>query len=321
MLTFNERIDNSITEAWDRIAAKYGSEKVVMFDLETTGLSSHNSFIYIIGINIFRDGGWHIMQLFNDDGRSEPEMLRVFMDLLEDKRVIFHFNGDTFDIPFVRGRLDKIRNMTGEIIPDRLKDLESVDLIKEIRPLKNALGLPNARQKTIEQFLGIKREDQYDGGQLIGVYLDHLSSGSSNSRRLVLLHNRDDMEGMFHLARMHAYTELCDGRFCIGDLSTVQRGNLLYLILPIKPEIRIPVEFFASKSGASLQGNSDELSLSLTLREGCFINKITREAEQGFYLPQFDYTGLQIYADPEDRKCTAVSASDSLLGDPEMICE
>ena len=132
MIIFDEKISKSAISAWDCLAAQYGRDKVAMFDLETTGLTPRSSFIYIIGINLYRDGEWHILQLFNDDGRSEPEMIRYFMELLEDKEVLFHFNGDTFDIPFVRGRIEKIKLQTGETISDIMSGLRSVDLYKEI---------------------------------------------------------------------------------------------------------------------------------------------------------------------------------------------
>ena len=50
MLTFYERIPKNRIPAWDELAEKHGRDRVVMFDLETTGLSPQNSFIYIIGI-------------------------------------------------------------------------------------------------------------------------------------------------------------------------------------------------------------------------------------------------------------------------------
>ena len=51
-----------------------------------------------------------------------------------------------------------------------LSHLESLDLYKTARKCKSILSLSDYKQKTIEHFLGIEREDMYSGGELIDVY-------------------------------------------------------------------------------------------------------------------------------------------------------
>ena len=319
MLRFDEIIDSSAIPEWDRMAASYGRDRVLMFDLETTGLTPKSAFIYIIGINLWQDGAWHILQLFNDDGRSEPEMLRTFMELCRDRTTLFHFNGDTFDIPFVRGRMEKVRYTLGETIPDRMSALTSIDFLKEIRPFKYALGLPNVRQKTVEQYLGIHREDQYNGGQLIDVYLSFLSSGSRRSRDLVLLHNRDDMEGMLHLAGMRTLTDLCSGSFTIGAPSIAQQGTLLHLTLPLTLTASLPQPIVTTGCGATLRGEASSGALTLPIYTGEAICTITKESASGYFLPAFSYEGLTTYCNPSQKKTTYIPANDALLGNPERL--
>ena len=319
MLTFYERIPKNRISAWDELAEKHGRDRVVMFDLETTGLSSQNSFIYIIGINLLMDGEWTILQLFNDDGQSEPAMLEEFMRILKGRTTLFHFNGDRFDIPFVRGRMAKIRQSLGITIPDEMSSLASVDLYTGVKPMKYALGLPNVRQKTVEQYLGIDREDQYDGGQLIGVYLSYLSSGSLHDRDLVLLHNRDDMEGMFHLARMQALTELSDGHFQLGALSMEQEGSRLFLNIPLITDYELPKTLETTGFGASLSGSGWDLTLRLSLHNGTCQCRITKQTLEGFFLPAADYTGAIVYTDPEVKRSAYISADDELLGNPGKL--
>ena len=321
MITFDEKIDIERIPEWDKLADSYGRDKVLMFDLETTGLTPRSAFIYIIGINLWLDGQWHILQLFNDDGRSEPQMITRFMELLEGRKALFHFNGDTFDIPFVRGRMDKIRQSLGLEIPDRMSLLQSIDLLREMRPYKYALGLPNMKQKTLEQYLGIRREDIYDGGQLIGVYLSYLSSKSQRSRDLVLLHNRDDMEGMFHLSGLHALTELCNGGFAPGKMSMSQNGNRLSLCLPLSCDHALPAALFTSGGGISLRGEGTEAVLELVIRQEPCTCKVTRELKDGFFLPCGGYAGVTLYEDPKIKRMTYISADDELLGNPERMKE
>lgn len=319
MLRFDEIIDASAIPEWDSLASCHGREQVLMFDLETTGLTPKSAFIYIIGVNLWMDGAWHILQLFNDDGRSEPEMIRCFMDLCRDRSILFHFNGDTFDIPFVHGRMDKISHSLGERIPDAMGSLTSMDLLKEIRPFKYALGLPNVKQKTVEQYLGIHREDQYNGGQLIHVYLSFLSSGSRRNRDLVLLHNRDDMEGMFHLARMHALTALAGGEFTIGAPYMQEQGKLLSLTFPLSMNQRLPQPLVTTGCGTTLKGEDDHGSLTLPVYRMDAECRITKELSSGFFLPAFGYEGVTNYLDPEHRKVCLVAAGDSLLGDGDRL--
>ncbi|MBO6162822.1 MAG: ribonuclease H-like domain-containing protein [Eubacterium sp.] len=319
MLTFYERIPKNRISAWEKLAEKYGKKEVAMFDLETTGFSPNNAFIYIIGINLYKDGEWTILQLFNDDGRSEPAMLEEFMGIMKDRTVLFHFNGDRFDIPFVRGRMDKIRQSMGTLIPDEISRLTSVDLYTGVKPMKYALGLPNVRQKTVEQYLGIQREDQYDGGQLISVYLSYLSSGNEHHRDLVLLHNRDDMEGMFHLARMQALMELGDGNFTLGELSTTQEGNRLFLNIPLFTEYDLPKPLETTGFGASLSGNGRNLSLCLMLHSGTCQCRITKQKQEGFFLSAADYTGAQHFTDPAIKRSDFIAADDGLLGNPDKL--
>ena len=61
---------------------------------------------------------------------------------------------------------------------------------------KKLLGLPDMKQKTIERLLKIGREDLYNGGELIEVYLDYLRTHDQEEKHLLLLHNEDDLKGM-----------------------------------------------------------------------------------------------------------------------------
>lgn len=59
--------------------------------------------------------------------------------------------------------------------------------------------MTHGKQKDWEQFLGLNREDKYDGGQLIAVYKDYLMSKDEDLLHNLLLHNEDDLLGMKYL--------------------------------------------------------------------------------------------------------------------------
>ena len=52
----------------------------------------------------------------------------------------------------------------------------SLDFYQFLKPFQNLFQMTHGKQKDWEQFLGLNREDKYDGGQLIAVYKDYLMS-------------------------------------------------------------------------------------------------------------------------------------------------
>ena len=95
----------------------------------------------------------------------------------------------TFDIPFITERAAHLN------VSLDLSHLESLDLYKTARKCKSILSLSDYKQKTIEHFLGIEREDMYSGGELIDIYRKFAAKPSDTAhneyRILLLLHNHD----------------------------------------------------------------------------------------------------------------------------------
>ena len=307
MLIFDEKISSDSVPAWDHLAEKHGREKVLMFDLETTGFSPVNSFIYIIGINLWKEDSWHIIQLFNDDGKSEPEMIAHFMELLENKTTLFHFNGDRFDIPFVLGRMEKIKNSLKISIPDRMSPLDSVDFFKEIKPFKYALGLPNVKQKTVEKYLGIYREDQYDGGTLINVYRNYCRYEKEDDLKLLLLHNLEDVKGMLSLPSFYAYLHLFD---C--DVKTLRAASedvpgsagRKDAVIHFEPGCSLPSPLSAGNAIARIQIKGSEGLLRLPVLS-CVMYYFFPDPANYYYLPEEDravHKSVGAYVDREHRR-------------------
>lgn len=266
-MQLTDEILSETKKEYKTIEEYYDPHEVMMFDIETTGLSASSSFIYLIGLSINKDGRWHIIQLFNDDGSSEPEIIRTFMDMLKEHKYLVTFNGDSFDIPFVKKRLEYINMKQRAGLIDRFDEITRVDLYKMIRPFKKALGLANLKQKTIERFLGINRIDQMNGGELINVYFQYLSGGSARYRSLLLQHNRDDMEGMFYLSDIFALNNLSLGLLSYSDMS-INSGSALKLRLFFKPDIFPGMSFAATSGSSSLSLNKKEASSPLLVLSG-----------------------------------------------------
>ncbi len=211
MICFEKKA-NIITE---NIDSKYiDINNSLFFDIETTGFSAKNSYCYMIGCLYFDKGSndFQIKQWFLDDVNTEKELLKEFMIFSKNFNTLVSFNGEGFDIPFVNYRLSKYK------ISDSLDSFTSIDLYKEASKLKKAFNLPNLKQKTIESFLGINREDKFSGGDLINVYRAYLETKDERLLTVLLLHNFEDLQAMPILLNIYSYSNIFNGGFDINEL-------------------------------------------------------------------------------------------------------
>ena len=236
---------------------------LLFFDIETTGFSGDFCTVYLIGCVFYKEGRAHFIQWFADTKASEAQVIQSFFSFLKDYSVLVHFNGDTFDIPFLMKRCRALK------LPCDFSGVESVDIYKRIKPWKKHLGLENLKQKTIEGFLSICREDHFDGGQLISVYEDYLKTRDENLLRLLLLHNEEDLKGTpSHLPPLiHPafFTQDCPLR----DLKKAA-GETPRLLLSLKGEEAtvLPRPLCASGPSYGFAAAGNALELSIRLYEG-----------------------------------------------------
>lgn len=177
----------------------------LFFDIETTGLSPKYHFCYLIGCCFFDGNTWQIQQFFCEKPEDEPDMLQAFYDFCSTYTTMISFNGCHFDLPFLDKRAKHYH------IDTNLTKLHQIDIYREVQPLKKILSLPSCRQKSIEEFLGIFREDQYDGGQLIPVYDSYTKNADPEALHLLKLHNYEDVQGMLLLLPILSYKKIKDG--------------------------------------------------------------------------------------------------------------
>lgn len=175
----------------DFFSKYYPDSKLLFFDIETTGLSARNSTLYLIGALWYDENSIRIRQWFNDDGYSEKEILESFDTFCRPYSNLVHFNGTTFDVPYINEKAGK----NGLTDPSWTK-LIGIDIYKEIRSYKSILYLENMKQVSIEKFLGINREDIYNGKELINIYQRYAARPDEEKENLLLLHNHDDLLGM-----------------------------------------------------------------------------------------------------------------------------
>ncbi len=303
MLTINDRY----TSALPCSPAKLGSyDNLLFFDIETTGLSARTSQLYLIGCLCIQGSDFFFHQWFAEAPADEALLLDAFRDYLAGLSgtcLLLHFNGNGFDLPYLRQKYEKFQK------PFPLEQMDSLDLYRLIRPYKKVLGLPSLRQKAIEDYLNITRTDPYDGGQLIQVYADYLEDRAEEKRSALLAHNDEDVRNMpklLAILRLDDYMKAdyrlssCELHEAAG-LAGEKRQELLVLLespLPLPRPISLRTD-----SGLYLTASGTRISLAVPLTCLCLKHYFPNPKDY-FYLPQEDravHKSVGIYVDKEYR--------------------
>ncbi len=200
MRTINQTIDNFIVQyPLERLAP---IDKILLVDIETTGFTAGSSSLYLIGTAYFQNNCWHIRQWFAEKPEDESTLLESFFAFASGFTHLIHFNGNNFDLPYLLQKCEQ-HKLTYDF-----SSFEGIDIYRRISPYKFFLHTPNCKQKTLEELLGIDREDTYNGGELISIYRNYLKTPDYKAYRTLLLHNSDDIKGMLHILPLLAFYDL-----------------------------------------------------------------------------------------------------------------
>ena len=260
---------------------RFPDKKVAYFDIETTGFSSKSQQIYMIGAAFQNetDNTFTIMQWFDDTSHDECKLLLVFREFLKDFDILIDYNGSSFDVPFIENR--GIRHG----ILFHFDRFICIDIYKEIRKYKNFFKTPDLKQKSIEFFLGIEREDEYDGGRLIEIYQDYLKGNSKDETlySLLMLHNHDDIIGLVNICDILAYLEFLNGKFTLQSA----RYEETSLILGFQLDFVLRQPVFESLNGISLDVQDNTFHIMIPVVKG-EMKYFYENYKDYFYLPQED---------------------------------
>ena len=232
-------------------------EEILFFDIETTGLSPKASSLYMIGVMFFdqKCNAWHIRQFFADNYKSEPGIITSFLEILGNYKYLYHFNGKTFDIPYILNKCSKYGIKPDSHCLSVFSDTDSIysiDLLVLVRPLKKLLSIQSAAQTSLERWLGIMREDQYNGGQLISVYSQYIQSRlvppdqAPELEKILLLHNHDDIMHMLDICSILSYRDLLSAGNNI-TVTDIAPGKNQYINITFRHNIQIPKDVSLTK--------------------------------------------------------------------------
>jgi len=160
----------------------------VFLDAETTGLGGGaGTYAFMVGVGFFKGQTFHVKQIFMRDYDEETALLSTLSKLVRNHRFIVTYNGKSFDVPLLEGRLVMSR------MEAAFASVEHLDLLHAARRVWGR-SLENCRLDTVEQrVLGVKRLRDVPGEEIPYRYFAFLSSGDASGLPLVFEHNRNDV--------------------------------------------------------------------------------------------------------------------------------
>lgn len=259
----------------------YPEARLLFFDIETTGFAAKNTTLYLIGALWYEKDNLCIRQWFNEDGKSEAEILYAFQEFCQTYTHLVHFNGLGFDLPYLNQKADMLK-----VSFSLDTTLHQIDIFKEIRSYKKLFSLENMKQVTIEQFLGIKREDTYNGGELINVYQRYVARPDESKEHSLLLHNHDDLLGMPKISRILNYKAFME-QSAPNNIIIEEESDHLIIHFQMESFSSLPKRISATKNGIYLNAMEQTGLLQIPIFTGT-LKHFFPDYKNYYYLPKED---------------------------------
>jgi uncharacterized protein YprB with RNaseH-like and TPR domain len=259
MLVFREKVDFTIEYPLEKFSSK---DRILFFDIETTGFSREKCFIYLIGCMYYVGDVLMYTQWLAENRNDEANVLMAFHKFMQPFNTIIHFNGNSFDIPFVVARGQKIH------LDFSFEKMQSVDIYKPVSKLNHLIGLENNRLKTYETFLSIQRVDPFSGGELVVLYQEYLRTKDGKLLLPLLMHNKEDVLNMGKLISLLSIPDLLSGNYSLEHYTFVpyedHAGNQqVELQIQITPNTGIPAPISYQYNGLYFRANQNRVQITV----------------------------------------------------------
>lgn len=284
-------------------------DRTIFIDIETTGLSSKTSSLYLIGCIYRQQDSFQLIQWFADAYVEEEELLRAFFQFCKGFNHMVHFNGNSFDIPYLQQKAAQYG------LEDGFSGFGATDLYRRISPCKHFLKLPDCKQKTLETFLNVNREDVYQGGELISIYHDYVKNREAGLLHSLLLHNAEDIQGLVALLPLLSYCDLFTEDLRVTKVQANyyrdhqgERKQEIHMKLHLPSPL--PVTISQGICGCYFMGKQQEGTLKVPLYE-TELKYFYANYKDYYYLPAEDialHKSVSHFVDRENRmKATAAT--------------
>lgn len=279
------------------------ADKACFFDIETTGLSPQISSLYLIGAAYVKDGSFYLVQWFADDYISEKEILTSFAEFSSAFCTFVHYNGATFDIPYLE------KKYSSHKLPSPFDGRESLDLYRLVKKKKNLFKTPDMKLQTMEKLLCFQRNDRFTGKDCIELYTEFMQRKFFRDEKAkllqnnLLLHNHDDLVGTLLCTQLLAYSAYTPN-------SPVWRKENGILHIQDSTALSYPVCGRYEKDGVFFSFHEHQIALQIPLYQGTLYH-FFKDYKNYFYLPEEDmavHKSVGTYVDAAHReKATAAN--------------
>ncbi len=175
---------------------------LVCLDTETTGLgTATGTYAFLVGLGWWEGARFRTVQLLLPDQSDEPALLEAIEAHIPPDAWLVSYNGRGFDWPLLVTRYRMARRHA----PVHAGHLDLLPLVRRLFRHRMA----DARLRTVEEaLLGVARDEDVEGCEIPGRYLDFLRTGLAGPLVAVARHNAEDVRS---LARLVAHLERCLG--------------------------------------------------------------------------------------------------------------
>ncbi len=236
---------------------------LLFFDIETTGFSYRKNMIYLIGCTYIENNEVHLIQWLAEADYDEYTLLFNFIKLSRDYKQLIHFNGSTFDMPFISKRA----NLYHLTFDD--SHYEHCDLYKHIRSCKHIFGLENCKLKTVEKYMGTYRDDPYTGGELIPQFQQFISTKDDKTKNHLLLHNEEDIISLVQITELLSPIKLYEHITTSHENYTIHDCNIVNneLVIQLTLSQSIPFRYTYNHEHYQIQISEEGITLQILLIE------------------------------------------------------
>lgn len=170
-------------------------EELLFVDIETKSLNFETSIIEI-GAGYFEGGKFTVKQFTALTASSEYAVLEEFVKLLPGKKAFVTFNGRTFDIPFIDGRLSYYG---GPETPVDIAGMHNFDILHFSRCCYRREFDSYSLKAMEAQVLGKERDDDIDGSEVQIYFENFLATHNPEYIEPIVYHNREDIYAMVQI--------------------------------------------------------------------------------------------------------------------------
>ena len=224
-------------------------KKVVLLDLETTGLSPIKHQIICIGLsymneeNTLQTNHW-----FLEEPDEEAHLLQRLLVFLEDYEAIFTYYGRGFEFPFIKARLTHYGLDDAPFLKLKLIDMKT--------PLKAFAK----KRRELEALFGFKRHSESNGQDVVKLYRTYANSKAAIYKTCLISHQQEELLSLALFFELYM-TLYHNEKWVLKK----QEINAHYLVLSLQCASCFTAHFEGDFEGIHLVYHQHENELSLTL--------------------------------------------------------